>query len=308
MPALHVYAKPATEPLTVAEVMRHLRIDSGNQEPAPGAPTVALGSPAAAGNVDNGAHRYLVTFVTADGETEAGTPSGAVTVADKTVNGKVTVSAIPLGGAAVTARKLYRTLAGGATYYLLATLADNTTTAYTDNTADAGLGAGAPSVNTTSDPEIQGWITQARVLAEAATGCALITQTLDYVLDAFPCGGIEVPKGPLQSVTAITYVDENGVTQTLDEAAYQVVDEDERGRIVPAYGQTWPTTRAQPAVVNVRYVAGFGAAADVPDTIKGWMKVQIGAFDAIRAYGVTPTEPSPFIDGMLSGERVLRFA
>ena len=134
---------PTVEPVTLAEVMAHLRLDASNQEQAPGAPTVALIVPAAAGNVDNGAHRYLVTFVTADGETEAGTPSAAVTVTDKSVNGKVTVSAIPLGGGAVTARKLYRTVAGGSTYLLLATLADNTTTTYTDNIADAGLGAGA---------------------------------------------------------------------------------------------------------------------------------------------------------------------
>lgn len=307
MPSLRVYAKPASEPLTVAEVMRHLRMDESNQEPAPDAPTVAMASPAAAGNVDNGAHRYLVTFVTADGETQAGTPSAAVTVADKAANGKVVVSDIPRGGSAVTARKLYRTTAGGSTYLLLATIADNTTTTYTDNIADAALGAGAPSTNTTSDPEILRWIAQAREMAENAIGGVLITQTLDYHLDAFPCGAIEVPKGPLQSVMAITYVDENGATQTLDPSAYQVDAEDERGRIAPAYGQTWPATRAQLAAVKVRYVAGFGAAEDVPEQIKGWMKLQIGAFDEVRAYGVAKTEPSPFVDGMINAYRVRRF-
>src|SRR5688572_46410 len=108
-----VFSAPATEPLTVDEVKKHLRIDAGMQEPAPGALTAAMVSPAAAGIVDNGAHRYRVTFVTPDGETDGGTVSSVVTVADKAVNGRVSLTDIPVGGASVTARKLYRTAAGG---------------------------------------------------------------------------------------------------------------------------------------------------------------------------------------------------
>lgn len=109
---------------------------------APGALTDALAG-AGAGNVDNGEHKYVVTFVTADGETVAGTVSGGVTVVDKTVNGQVALSAIPTGRAnTVKARKVYRSKVGDLTaFFLLTTISDNTTTTYTDNTADAGLGA-----------------------------------------------------------------------------------------------------------------------------------------------------------------------
>src|SRR5688572_27097207 len=123
-----VYTAAASEPLTASEVRAHVRISATGQEPAPTAPTVALASPAIAGSVDNGAHRYVVTFVTAAGETQLGTVSEAVTVADKTVNGKVSLTAIPIGGALVTARKLYRTQAAGSTYLLLTTIANNTAT------------------------------------------------------------------------------------------------------------------------------------------------------------------------------------
>jgi hypothetical protein len=41
---------PAIEPLTLAEVVAHLRLDDGNVEPVPGAPSVALAL-AGAGNV-----------------------------------------------------------------------------------------------------------------------------------------------------------------------------------------------------------------------------------------------------------------
>ena len=113
--ALTLITAPTVEPVTVAEARRQCLLGSTAGEPAPTAPTVALASPAIAGNIDNGAHRYGVTFVTADGETELGVISSAVTVADKTVNGKVELTAIPLGGSAVTSRKLYRTAAGRST-------------------------------------------------------------------------------------------------------------------------------------------------------------------------------------------------
>ena len=118
--------------MTVAEARNHLRIDDYDGEPAPGAPTVALAG-GGAGNLTNGDYRYRVTFVTADGETDGGTISDSVTVSDATSDGKVSMSAIPLGGLRVTSRKLYRTESDGSDYKLLATLSDNTTTTYTDN-------------------------------------------------------------------------------------------------------------------------------------------------------------------------------
>jgi hypothetical protein len=61
---------------------------------------------------------------------------------------QVVLSGIAVGPSGTTARKLYRTTVGGAQLKLLATLADNTTTAYTDTLADASLGANAPASDT----------------------------------------------------------------------------------------------------------------------------------------------------------------
>jgi hypothetical protein len=47
----------------------------------------------------------------------------------------------------VNARRLYRTAAGGSVFKFLTILGDNTTTTYDDNTADASLGADAPTDN-----------------------------------------------------------------------------------------------------------------------------------------------------------------
>jgi uncharacterized phiE125 gp8 family phage protein len=266
---------PTLEPLTLAEVRRHLRLDSVNAEPAPDAPTVALAG-SGAGNVDNGAHRYRVTFVTVDGETDGGTISSAVTVADKTVNGKVSVTAIPLGGSQVTSRKLYRTAANGSAYLLLTTIADNTTTSYTDNTADASLGAGVPTTNTTGDPELLDLLKVARQHLENRFGRAFLTQTWRLTLGRFPCiDTIELPMPVLVSVTSLSYVDANGATQTMSAGDYSVDTDHFPGRIVLGYGKTWPSTRCQENAVTIVFIAGYASAALVPMNWKHALKLQI---------------------------------
>lgn len=119
---------------------------------APAAPTVAAG---ASGN-PNGTYKCQVTFVTAQGETVGGTEA-PITV----TNAQIYWSAIPLGPIGTTARKLYRTVAGGSsgTEKLVTTLSDNTTTTYTDNVADGSLGATVPSSNTsgTGNPFSSGY-------------------------------------------------------------------------------------------------------------------------------------------------------
>ncbi len=110
------------------------------------APTLALISPAAAGNVDNGDHKYFITYVaTYNGsttkETSKGTTSSTVTVTNKTVNGKVVLSSIQQStDPEVTNIKIYRDFNADGVFKLLTTLSAGTTT-YTDNTANASLGA-----------------------------------------------------------------------------------------------------------------------------------------------------------------------
>jgi len=312
-----VFTAPTTEPLSVSEVMQHCRIDQSNYEPAPGVVTAALPGTPVAGNVDNGQHRYAVTFTTADGETQAGTVSAAVTVADKTVNGKVSLTAIPIGGALVTSRKLYRTATGGSTYLLLATIANNTATTYTDNIADSALGAEAPSTNTTDDPLIGLLIASARAAVENELHRYLVTQTLDAYFDAFPTYPNERFSGisrafrlpPLQSVSSITYVDTDGVTQTLAADQYLVDAKSQPGRIEPAYGVSWPSTREQANAVIVRFIAGYGAAAAVPQCIKNWMLIRIKTLWENREQIVVGTNgmveiPPAFVNSLLDSERV----
>ncbi len=109
----------------------------------PGALTA--GTPTSAGAVTPGTHSYKVTFVSPGAETGGGTTSNIIT-AVLTTGQTVPLSAIPLGPAGTTARKIYRTIAGNTgSHLLLATIADNTTTIYSDTLADASLGAAVPT-------------------------------------------------------------------------------------------------------------------------------------------------------------------
>lgn len=98
-----------------------------------------------AGNVNAGVHSYKVTFVSASGESSGSPASNSVTTTAG--DGQVDLTNIQIGIFGTTARKIYRTEAGGSDYKLLATLSDNTTTTYADNIADGSLTTAIPTTN-----------------------------------------------------------------------------------------------------------------------------------------------------------------
>jgi uncharacterized phiE125 gp8 family phage protein len=273
--ALSLVTAPATEPLTIAEVKAHLRLDSTSGEPAPSAPTLTL--LALVGNVTAGAHRVLWTFLTAESETEAGALSGPV-ITDG-AHGQIDTT-VPLGGAAVTARRGYLTTAGGTTALRFVEIADNTTVTYRINVADGALGAQAPETNTTEDPQLAAWITAAREHVESFTHRAIPEQTWEDRRPWFPCDGvIELPKPPLIAVESVRYIDPTGVAQTWSSTRYSVDapigSKAGPGHIVPNYGEVLPATREGLTAVTVRFVAGYAAGA-VPQPMKAAMKLLIG--------------------------------
>ncbi len=118
---------------------------------APSAPTATLAG-AGAGLLSNGLYGYKVTFI-AQGKESAASPAVTETVVDFTTDGKINLTAIPVStDPSVTSRKIYRTTAGGGTYQLLTTIANNTATTFLDNIADASLGAAvAPTVSSVTN-------------------------------------------------------------------------------------------------------------------------------------------------------------
>ena len=114
-------------------------------------PTPVLAG-AGAGNVSNGTHRYK--FVLTDGFTRhtggSGTATAAVTVADNTANGKVTVK-IPFAFNGPFAYiEIYRDKNSDGVYKLVDTVEWTEEITFTDNVADGSLGATIPSTNTST--------------------------------------------------------------------------------------------------------------------------------------------------------------
>lgn len=133
--------------------------------------------------------------------------------------------------------------------------------------------------STEQDEIINALITAAREDGEDYTRQAWVTQTWDLKLDDFPDGDepILVPKPPLQSITYIRYVAATGNTATLTATGYRVDTDSEPGRVEPAVGTTWPTnTRDVTGAVTVRFIAGYGAAAAVPQKLKRGLLLHVG--------------------------------
>lgn len=154
-------------------------------------------------------------------------------------------------------------------------------------------------------------------------GVALISQTWDLVVDAFPApsappccapvtpsgspsAAIELPWPPLQSVTSVKYVDVDGVQQTMPALDYMVDTVSKPGWVIPV--TAWPSTKAVANAVEIRFVAGFGAAStDVPATIRSAILLLVGHWyenrEAVLAQyeGSATALPLPFaVDALLA--------
>lgn len=121
-----------------------------------GAPDVSLMSGAGAPAAQN--FHYKVSYVVPEGETELSSAVEVVNV-DAPDGSQIVLSGIPRDlNLYATARRIYRTKNGAPTvYYLLATIPDNSTTTYTDTTADAALTTTAPTKGTANVTVFEVW-------------------------------------------------------------------------------------------------------------------------------------------------------
>lgn len=99
-------------------------------------------------------------------------------------------------------------------------------------------------------------IWRARRMCENYTGLSFLTQTREINLDYFPCGVIEIPYGPVQSITSFKYIDTAGVEQTLAlNTDFRLDNKSSLARLEAING--WPTPKDQVNAVTIIYVAGY---------------------------------------------------
>jgi len=136
--------------------------------------------------------------------------------------------------------------------------------------------------DTADDALVTDLVAAARRTVEEKLDRALITQTWDYYLDRFPDASCPIclERPPLLAVTTVKYTPNGGSIQTMTAGDYYVDNAlDTRGR--PRRGEVWLNVgKAWPGDVlrirngvEVRYTAGFGAAAaNVPEQIRSGIK------------------------------------
>lgn len=147
-----------------------------------------------------------------------------------------------------------------------------------------------PDTFVDDDSYIDRLIVGARRRVESITGRALVTQTIRWTLDGFPCHILDLPRAPLASVSSVTYYDANGTLTTMSASDYQVDASSLLGRLSPAPSTTWPTTQAEKlAAVAITFVAGYGDADAVPEDLKDAMRLLIGTAYAFREDTISGT-------------------
>lgn len=171
--------------------------------------------------------------------------------------------------------------------------------------------------HTDDDALIADLIVAARQACENFTRRALITQTWQWIADAFPRkknvtnepwwdgvkdgpitlvdegkNFIEIPEPPLQSVTHLKAYHQDASITTVASSKYLVDTASEPGRLVLNIGEIWPVSLRRANGVELQFVCGYGAAgSSVPDGILRGMRVAIAAWYDARAAGEVP-EPA----------------
>ncbi len=124
----------------------------------------------------------------------------------------------------------------------------------------------------TDDTLIGDYIEAARQFVEAFTRRQLITATWYCYLDEFPGEDyIQLAYPPLQSVVAsgFKYYNTDGVLTTWAATNFSVDTAAIPGRIILAYGISWPSTRDIHNAIQITFKAGYGdAATAVPEALR----------------------------------------
>jgi len=147
------------------------------------------------------------------------------------------------------------------------------------------------------DAYVNSCITAARHYIEGQTHHVIMQQTWSYTIDyhwpeRFGSRRIDFPTNPVTaqtspSTTTITYVDTNGVSQTLAQTQYTVLGRRHGSYIVPAYEITWPEVRHVPDAITVQYQSGYATTA-VPQELHRAMLILAAHYYENREVGDLP--------------------
>jgi uncharacterized phiE125 gp8 family phage protein len=125
------------------------------------------------------------------------------------------------------------------------------------------------AVDSSQDDELRDLIRDARIEFERDTGKILVQRVVTEKYDGFP-SVFTLTRGPVVSISSITYFDADNASQTLASSVYSL--DAPRRRIVEAVDQEWPVTEERWDAVTVAYTAGESL---VNEQAKQTLKIKI---------------------------------
>jgi len=165
---------------------------------------------------------------------------------------------------------------------------------------------------TSEDLLLQTFIKAAESYAENYMKRSINRQRWELRIDGFSGhdGDIELPRPPLTTVSSevvVSYIEDTtaGSTVAISATAITIDYYSEPGVVYPSYDNEWPETRDEANAVRVTYYSGYATPGLVPDAIKQWVKLRVGAMYEHReslmvGTGNFVTElPHSYVDGLL---------
>ena len=168
------------------------------------------------------------------------------------------------------------------------------------------------SSSTDEDTLLAAFIKSAESYAENYMKRSINKQQWELRIDGFNGhdGDIELPRPPLTTVSSevvVNYVEDTttGNTTSISATAFTIDYQSEPGVLYPSYDNEWPTPRDEHNAVRITYFSGYATASLVPDSIKQWVKLRVGAMYENReslmvGSGNFISElPHSYVDGLL---------
>lgn len=166
--------------------------------------------------------------------------------------------------------------------------------------------------DTSEDGYLSAIITAAREYCEAFQNRAYITQTWQMSFDYWPSRVIELPRGNLQTIDAVTYRNSAGIETTLTETEQYVVStRGVSGRLSPPYAQHWPSFVPFPLdAVVIAFTCGHGDTVEsVPQKAKQAIKLLVSHWYENRTplsdTGKAPGEIAFAVSALLWQDRIV---